>query len=1061
MLDWDAFELIAVAQRVFAALAGVALAADAVHGNGQRGVRFGRDRTQRHGASGKAFDDFFGGLHFVHRNGLGRVNLELEQATQGEVAAALVVDQLGVFLVGVPVVGARAVLQLGNRVGRPHMLFATGAPGVFATGIQRVSQHRVGTKSGPVGANGFFGNLKDAYALNPAWRAGEVLGHRLAGQADGLEQLRAAVTHIRAHAHLGHDLGQALAHGLDVVVNRFFCAQGAGQALAHGGEGFHRQVGMNGLSAVACQHRKVVHFARGAGFHHQASGGAQAAQHQVLVDGGQGQQRRYGDLRGVYGAVADDQDVVAAFDGVHRFSAQRSQLGLHALVAPGKRVSDVQRVAAELALGVALDVAQLGHVGEVEHGLRHFQTHGRVDLVDVEQVGLGADKRHQAHDNRLADRVDRRVGHLGEQLFEVVVQRLVFVRQDGQRAVVAHGAQGFLAVRGHGSDKELDVFLGKTKSLLAVKQTQVGGGGSAGRLADHVIELDAQVLNPLLVGLAVGQARLQLLVVDHAALFQINQEHLAGLQAPFANDFVLRHGQHAGLRAHDHQVVVGDAVARGAQAIAVQRGANLAAVGEHDAGRAVPGLEHGGVVFIESLAALVHGGVVFPGFWDHHHHGLADGVARHSEQFEAVIKGGSVGLVGKADGVELLQVGGQYGGRHHPFARLHPVVVALDGVDLAVVRHIAVGVGQRPLGEGVGRKPLVHQAQGRNAARVLQIVKIGAHLVGQQQALVNHGATGHARNVVFLAVLQIEVLNGGAGGLADHIQLALQRVLHDDVVTAANEHLADDGFFFPHCGRHGHVQVDWHIAPAQQYLAFGFDGALHLLFARHARGVLLGQKDHAHAVFASSREPDPVQGHLFAVQRVGQLNQDARTVPHEFVGAYRTPVVQVFENLERVGHDAVALLTPDMGHKTHTASIMLVAGRIQAVVLKVLDFGNGRHGALLKIYKGRKAYRTATKPPSNLIGVRFQLNLWKNQVSLIGDRVNFRCFIGKFRPAAGDSGYFTANGGRPAAVLLTRRGVIFCKSATNCGSPKAQPRRVASVKAACCTEAMPVCTKLA
>jgi hypothetical protein len=48
--------------------------------------------------------------------------------------------------------------------------------------------------------------------------------------------------------------------------------------------------------------------------------------------------------------------------------------------------------AAELALGVALDVAQLGHVGKVEHGLAHLEAHRRVDLVDVQQVGLGADE---------------------------------------------------------------------------------------------------------------------------------------------------------------------------------------------------------------------------------------------------------------------------------------------------------------------------------------------------------------------------------------------------------------------------------------------------------------------------------------------------------------------------------------------------------------------------------------------------------------------------------------------------------------------------------------------
>ena len=46
--DLDALELVAVAGRVFTALARVALAADAVHRDGQRGVGFGRDGAQRH-----------------------------------------------------------------------------------------------------------------------------------------------------------------------------------------------------------------------------------------------------------------------------------------------------------------------------------------------------------------------------------------------------------------------------------------------------------------------------------------------------------------------------------------------------------------------------------------------------------------------------------------------------------------------------------------------------------------------------------------------------------------------------------------------------------------------------------------------------------------------------------------------------------------------------------------------------------------------------------------------------------------------------------------------------
>jgi hypothetical protein len=63
--------------------------------------------------------------------------------------------------------------------------------------------------------------------------------------------------------------------------------------------------------------------------------------------------------------------------------------------------------------------------------------------------------------------------------------------------------------------------------------------------------------------------------------------------------------------------------------------------------------------------------------------------------------------------------------------------------------------------------------------------------------------------------------------------------------------------------------------------------------------MLLGQEDHAHAVFAGRRQVHALLGHLFAVQRIGQLDQDAGAVAHQLVGTHRAPVVQVFQNLQR------------------------------------------------------------------------------------------------------------------------------------------------------------------
>ena len=191
-----------VAVAILAAFAGVRLAADAVHRDGQRGVRFGRDRAQRHGAGGEALDDFRRGLDFLDRHRLALVEPELEQPAKRHVPLRLVVDDARVFLVGRVGVAARRMLQLGDRIGRPHVLFAAHAPGVFAAGIERMREHRVVAERRLVHADRLLGHLEHADALDVRGGAGEILVDQLPRQAHRLENLRAGVGHVGRDAHL-------------------------------------------------------------------------------------------------------------------------------------------------------------------------------------------------------------------------------------------------------------------------------------------------------------------------------------------------------------------------------------------------------------------------------------------------------------------------------------------------------------------------------------------------------------------------------------------------------------------------------------------------------------------------------------------------------------------------------------------------------------------------------------------------------------------------------------------------------------------------------------------
>ena len=69
----------------------------------------------------------------------------------------------------------------------------------------------------------------------------------------------------------------------------------------------------------------------------------------------------------------------------------------------------------------------------------------------LQEILLGADGCFHRHDQFFTNGVDRRVGDLSEKLLEIVVKQLRPIRKHGQWRVRAHGADRFVAARGHGS----------------------------------------------------------------------------------------------------------------------------------------------------------------------------------------------------------------------------------------------------------------------------------------------------------------------------------------------------------------------------------------------------------------------------------------------------------------------------------------------------------------------------------------------------------------------------------------------------------------------------------
>ena len=118
-----------------------------------------------------------------------------------------------------------------------------------------------------------------------------------------------------------------------------------------------------------------------------------------------------------------------------------------------------------------------------------------------------------------------------------------------------------------------------------------------------------------------------------------------------------------------------------------------------------------------------------------------------------------------------------------------------------------------------------------------------------------------------------------------------------------------------------------HVAPAEHDLALAHRGALDFLLARHARGGLLGKKNHADAILADRGQGKALTAAGASQEGVGQLDEDARAVALERVRARRPAVREVLEDLQALADDRVAFGALDVRDEPQAASVVLV-GRI-------------------------------------------------------------------------------------------------------------------------------------
>ena len=301
----------------------------------------------------------------------------------------------------------------------------------------------------------------------------------------------------------------------------FVMSSGSQPELDELGQRLEHQVRVDGRGAVADQGRDAVDAAGLARLDDEAGLEARALAHEVMVHRCRREERRHGGPLGADGAVGEDQDVGAGRERLVGLAAEAVERDVH----PRRPLLDGPRHVERARLeDRRVHLAQLLELG-VEQDRRLQHELARVLGRLVEEVLLGADARLQAHHDRLADRVDRRVRHLREQLLEVRVDEPVAVGEDREGRVVAHRADRLLGVARERGQDHLHVL-----ERVAERDLPLAQGLGRHRVRHpgrQVGEPHDLAVEPLAVRLLGGDPALDLVVGDDPSLLEIDEEELA------------------------------------------------------------------------------------------------------------------------------------------------------------------------------------------------------------------------------------------------------------------------------------------------------------------------------------------------------------------------------------------------------------------------------------------------------------------------------------------------------------------------------------------------------
>ncbi len=307
------------------------------------------DGAVAHRAGLEAAHDRSDRLHLVERD-RAKGRPQLHQAAQRREALRPVVHEARVVLERRVVAGSDGALEQVDRERVEEVRLALGPVLVLPADAQLVLHGRPAARVGTLLAGtDLVRDALDPDPADPRRRPAEVLVDEVAVEPQRLEDLGPVVALDRRDPHPGDRLDDAFQERLPVALLGSLGGP-LDDAQAHlVVDGLEGEVGVDRAGAVADQEAEVVRLARLPGLEHETHLGARSGSHEVMVDRGDGQERRDRGVLLVVAAIGKDDQVMALRDRLRRPAAYVLDRLPEALTVVGGTEEDRQRDGAEAA----------------------------------------------------------------------------------------------------------------------------------------------------------------------------------------------------------------------------------------------------------------------------------------------------------------------------------------------------------------------------------------------------------------------------------------------------------------------------------------------------------------------------------------------------------------------------------------------------------------------------------------------------------------------------------------------------------------------------------------